>query len=177
MLSQDELKRLRMRRNYVRQRINQYKAEGKDTSELTIQYATILKELRDNGVNVSVKSDIGITIESRPKEPKKKWDKSEQSFVINIAWTERIGKTNTDALDKIDAYLRSVLCNVSTGEDVYDDSSDDSFEPEHVIKYRFRTTQQVFMVIRDSVQFINECLYKPDCDVIEIYGKCLGPNH
>ena len=176
MLSQDELKRLKTKRNYVRQRINQYKAEGKDTSELTIQYATILKELRDNGVNVSVKGDVGITIESRPKEPKKKPDKSEQTFVINIAWTERIGKTNAEALDKIDTYLRSILCNVTTGEDVYDDSSDDSFEPEHVIKYRFKATQPVFTVIRDSVQFINEWFRHPDCDIIEIYGKCLGPN-
>lgn len=175
MLSQDEIKRLKTKRNYVRQKINQYKSEGKDTSELTIQYATILKELRDNGVNVSVKSDMGITIESRPKEPKKKTDKSEHVFVINVAWTERIGKTNTEALNKIDTYMRSVLCNITTGEDVCDESSDDSFEPEHVIKYRFRTTQSVFTVIRDSVQFINECFRNPDYDTVEIYGKCLGP--
>lgn len=187
MVENEYIHKLKNKRFNLCDKIKNWKKKGKDTSELEKELDDVLQDLQDAGCVVWMQgskrfpppssSGNSQVVLKKPEpienEPVKKLEHVKQSsYVLNLAWTETGKGEDKNVLEQLDDYLKTIA-----QADIYDDSCDSSengFEIEHIIKYKYKTTKQVFNVIKTSAGFLIDKLQDPTKDSIEYYGKCLG---
>lgn len=186
MVDDEYIHKLKNKRFNLCDKIKNWKKKGKDTSELERELDDVLQNLQDAGCVVWMQGSkrfpppVSGSQQVIPKKPepttndlvKKPEPIKPSSYVLNIAWTETNKGEDKHALEQLDDYLKTIA-----QADIYDDSCDSSengFEIEHIIKYKYKTTEQVFNVIKTSAGFLIDKLQDPTKDCIEYYGKCLG---
>lgn len=193
------LRKLKKQRSNLKAKIKSCREKGKDTTDLEKELDDVLQGFHDAGYVVwsqyssrfpepppgwnnksmtllsttkGVTNTVTETTKQSIKElPEKTCSRKDSTYVLNIAWTETDKGTDADTLSKLDEYLKSVA-----EADIYDDSCDSSeegFEIEHIIKYKYKTSRQVFDVIKTSAGFLIDKLQDQTKDGIEYYGKCL----
>lgn len=180
-----ELKALNRLRTNLRARISTAYKKGRPLEELVQEYNELIDKLYSKGYpvdhRIELPDEIRYISKSKPKDkpqqetPAQAVPEAQQEYqspkmaVINIAWTESEKEKDTNLLNLLDEYMRSI-----SEADIYDDSSEcGNFEVEHIIKYKFKTTKEGHAIIKKTANFIADKTKDPEKQGVEIFGKIL----
>lgn len=157
-----DIQKIKRKRMNLRTKIRGYIKEGKDVSDLYIEYENILEKLRQLGVNVSTKNTTKYLIQKKTNDlikPEIECKNKSQNYQLTLAWTNDLNFN----IEHIKNYIKEI------GLQLLDEEYNDIFgNREYLIKYIYNGNDESFKVLKKSINFILNMFPNNN---IEVYGK------
>ena len=181
---QEEIKKLKRKRDSLRTKIGEWRDRGKNAYEFTLEYKELTESLQKLGCNVESRAewlqpefwqkDIKIKKKKQKTEHPKKPDPptpKNNIYILSLAWMESSLKNQQNfngTINKVTEYLDTLGL-----KKVEEDFNEISNTIEKIVKYEFEGNDQSFQIVKLGTTYLLDMIAKNEYEKINIaiYGK------